>query len=250
MMMYNDKKFINKDTVSFYANTNEEFIKKPVKGIIAEFPGLDGGSCIGGTLPCATYDTEWTRRFAEKGILVAYLFPGPWSWGRHGVCRIAEAVIEAFADKYNLGEDFPLAACGGSMGGVGTVMFSSQTRFKLRAAAIACPCVDASDRLTCHPEFPRTYISAIAGLDMEFEDGLREISPIHCIDKMPDIPYFICSDREDEVFPEEQCDMYVEKLKGAGKSVEYYRQPGMKHGEFLPEVRERLHSFLEDAILK
>lgn len=248
--MYNDKKYINKDTVSYYANTNEEFLKTTVKGIILEFPGLDGGSCIGGTLPCAAYDTEWTRRFAEKGIVVAYLFPGPWSWGRKGVCRIAEAVAAAIADKYNLGADFPLAACGGSMGGVGTVMFSSQTKLKLRAAAIACPCVDARDRLDCHPEFPRTYISAVAGLDMEFEDGLCEISPICCIDKMPEIPYFICSDGEDEVFPEEQCDMYVEKLKDAGHDIEYYSQPGKKHGEFLPEVRERLHIFLENAILK
>lgn len=249
MRNYNDSKYINKDTVSFYTNTNEEHLVQPVKGIIAEFPGLDGGSCIGGTLERGSYSNEWTKRFGEKGIIVAYMFPGPWSWGSKGVSRIADAVVAALADKYGLETGFPVAACGGSMGGVGTVMYVAESRYKLCGAAIACPCVDAEDRLMSHPDFPRTYLSAVAKYDMEFEDGLKSISPIHRIQDMQKIPYFICSDAEDEVFPEEQCDLYVEKLKNAGHDVVYYKQPGEKHGGFLPEIREKLHIFLENCIL-
>ena len=41
----------------------------------------------------------------------------------------------------------------------------------------------------------------------------------------------------------------AEKIKEAGLAVEYYQQPGKRHGEFLDEVRERLHVFLEESIL-
>ena len=47
-----------------------------------------------------------------------------------------------------------------------------------------------------------------------------------------------------EAFPEAQCDAYIEKLRARGLTVEYLPQPGLKHGEFFPEIRDRLHQFL------
>ena len=41
----------------------------------------------------------------------------------------------------------------------------------------------------------------------------------------------------------------ISDLKNAGHDVVYYKQPGEKHGGFLPEVREKLHVFLENCIL-
>ena len=43
----NDNKYINKETLPYYANTNEEHLVLPVKGIVLEFPGLGGGSSAG-----------------------------------------------------------------------------------------------------------------------------------------------------------------------------------------------------------
>ena len=71
---YNDGKFINKDTYLYYANTNEIHLTLPLKGIVVEFPGLDGGSCLGGSRTRGNYSTKQAIDFGEKGILVAFIF--------------------------------------------------------------------------------------------------------------------------------------------------------------------------------
>ena len=77
MKHYDDTQFINCETIDYYANTNEEFINGEINGIVIEFPGLGGGSCLGGQMDRRVYDTYYTQDFAKNGILVAYLFPGP-----------------------------------------------------------------------------------------------------------------------------------------------------------------------------
>jgi len=248
--IYDDAQFINEQTLSFYANTNEEVLTLPVKGIVVEFPGLGGSSCLGGNIDMGAYNIYWTERFGEKGIIVTYMFPGPWSWGNKGAVRMADAVISALIKKYNLPDDIPVAVCGGSMGGLGSLMFSIGTKHNLKGVAAACPCTDVIKSLDCSPDFPRTYVSAVASYDKPLDVALRTISPIHRINNFPSVPYFICSDGEDNLFAEADCDLFVERLKAKGHDVEYYQQPGKLHGEFLPEVRERLHVFLEECILK
>ncbi len=249
MANYNDSKFINPETVKYYANTNEDYLATPVKGIVIEFPGLGGGSCLGGSMDRMPYHWQHAQDFGKNGIILAYLFPGPWSWGNKGAVRMADAVIKALAEKYSLAEGFPLVACGGSMGGMGSLLFAADTSLAITAVAAACPGVDSVKAFDVLPDFPRTYISAIACYDMELEEGLKRISPIHRLSDMPDIPYFICSDGEDECFPQEQVDGYVDALKNKGYSVEYIPQPNLKHGDFFPETRVKLHNFIKKQIL-
>ena len=105
---YDDKKIINKDTYLYYANTNEDFLTLPVKGIVVEFPGLGGGSCLGGRIEKSPYNNFRTKAFGKQGILIAYMFPGPWSWGNKGAVRMADAVIDAIAENTALAKIFPL----------------------------------------------------------------------------------------------------------------------------------------------
>lgn len=246
----NDNKYIHKGNIADFVNTNEEFLVLPIKGIVIEFPGLGGGSCLGGNMEFESYSSEWAKRFAEKGIVLAYLFPGPWSWGNKGAVRMADAIVDAIKDKYNAKCDLPVAACGGSMGGVGALIYSADSRHELSAVASACPCVDVLKNIADVPVFARTYVSAAAVYDMELEEALKKFSPMHRINDMQKTTYFICSDEKDEVFPEEECDNFVEKLKELGHKVEYHKQPELTHGYFLPEVREKLHMTLEKAILE
>ena len=246
---YDDTGIINKDTYHYYANTNEDCLTLPVKGIVVEFPGLGGSSCIGGRIDMGSYCDERTKAFGEKGILVAYMFPGPWSWGNFTAVRMADAVVDALAEKYNLASGFPVASCGGSMGGTGALMYTLNSKFDICVTAAACPCVDVEACFYCHPEFPRTYISAVAMYDKNLDEALCEISPVVWVNDMPAGKYFICSDEKDELFPEVQCDLYVKKLTESGHDVEYHKQPEKKHGEFYPEVRQRLHEVIENTIL-
>lgn len=249
MKVYDDSKFINYENILSFANTNEQFLKTPVKGVVVELPGLGGGSCLGGLMDRMSYDTCYTRDFAENGILVAYMFPGPWGWGNKGEVRYADAVVRAIAKKYDLPEGFPLVVCGGSMGGLGSLMYAADTTLPLCGVAAACPCIDVIDRMDSNPDFPRTYISAAMVYDLPLEEALKAFSPIERIADLPDVPYFISNDGEDEVFPDTQCDEYVEKLRARGLDVEYMPQPGLKHGEFFPEVRDSLHEFIKKQIL-
>ena len=246
---YDDSKFINPETLKLYANTNEDYLVTPVKGVVIEFPGLGGGSCLGGTMDRMSYHWQHAQDFAKNGIILAYLFPGPWSWGNKGAIRMADAVVAAIAKKYDLGEKFPLVACGGSMGGMGCLLYSAGSSYELTAVAAACPGVDSIAAYDVLPDFPRTYFSAAAVYDMDIEEALKQISPKEKINEMPIIPYFICSDGEDECFPEEQINSYVESLRARGAQVEYIPQPNLKHGDFFPETRVKLHNFIKKQIL-
>lgn len=245
----NDSKFINKDTLHFYINSNEPFLTTPVKGVVLEFPGLGGSSCLGGCIDMGVYDTDFSRDFGKNGILLAYLFPGPWSWANKGAVRMANAVVSAIKDKYDLPDDAPLAVCGGSMGGLGALIYSLRSAHNITCVAAACPGVNVMTSYNCKELVPRSYFSAAAVYDMPIEDALKDFSPWEHVEEMKNIPYFICSDVDDELFPVAECDEYVEMLRKRGLSVEYYRQEHCGHGAFTPEVRQGLHKFITGKIL-
>ena len=77
-----DAKYIDPDTLHCYCCSNEALIANrggnTPGALVLEFPGLGGGSCLGGSMDnLSVYDTPFTRACAEKGIVVAYMFPGP-----------------------------------------------------------------------------------------------------------------------------------------------------------------------------
>lgn len=237
------REFINKDTVYYYARTNETLLETSPKGILLEFPGLGGNSCLGGEDNVGVYNTEFSRKCAGLGIILAYVFTGPWSWMNKGAVRIADAVVDALQEKYGL-ENVPVVASGGSMGGLGAMIYSIESRHKITACVAACPCCDIVDRFDVIPDFPRTVISAVAGYEEDtLLDAMKTISPMHRIDDMPYIPYFISNCCEDELFPADLMDKFVEKLLQKGHNVEYVRMPGQKHGDFTPEGIKRLREF-------
>ena len=249
LKIYDDSKYINKNTITLYANTNEEFLKTPVKGVIVELPGLGGGSCLGGGIERCSYEADFAIECGEKGVLVAYMFPGPWSWGNRGVARMTDAVVRAVADKYSLGDDFPLCVCGGSMGGEGAFNFVCDSNLKITACASACPASDVSECMETCDDHPRTVISAIASYDMPLDEAIDSISPIKRVSEFTNIPYYVCSDGVDYYCPSETCDKLVDMMRERGLNVIYRQQPGRLHGEFTPEVWKEIHEFLLDYAL-
>lgn len=236
------KEYINAETIRYYAKTNERFLRR-VKGVCLEFPGLGGGSCLGGTDDLGDYDTDFAVRAAEAGVLLAYVYTGPWSWMNIGAVRIADAVVDAILEKYRL-SDVPIVVSGGSMGGLGALIYAASSRHAITACAAACPCCDALDRYDAADEFRKTFVSAVAGYDCPtLTDALKTISPMHRLDDMPHIPYFIANCCEDEVFPDAQLEDYVARLREKGHDVQYVRMEGMKHGQFTQEGMHRLREF-------
>ena len=234
-----DRNYINAETLRFYCNTNEIYLdgKKP-RGIVIEFPGLGGSSCLGGNIARGNYETDYAKKLADEGLILVYTFPGPWSWMNKGAVRISDLVIDAVMEKYGLSQDCPIVATGGSMGGLGAIIFCADTRHKISACAAACPCYDALRFFGANDDFPRTFISAIAGYDMSFEDGLAAISPAHRMDELAKIPYLILCDELDECFEAEGMKVFAEELRKKVGDVEFLFEAQKEHGGFIPEDRE------------
>ena len=237
---------IRSDTLLRYCNTNGELLKEPLSAVVLEFPGLGGGSCLGGVMDFCVYDNVFTRRFAEKGILAAYLFTGPWSWGNKAAVNYADTVLDAIFEKYGT-DTVPVVVCGGSMGGLGALIYCADSRHRICACAAACPCYDAPACCEERDGFSRTFLSAVSGYDVPAEKALESISPIHRIADMPDIPYRIVCDGADEIFDAGGMKRYAEKLNGkTGGKVTFVYLDGLCHGGFTPEEREAFHTFIEE----
>ena len=239
-----DKKYINKDTLTNYCNTNEHLIVTPVKGFVIELPGLDGNSCMGGNMTLGKNETGVAQELAAHGILHAYAFPGPWSWMNKGARRLVDGIVDAIKEIYHLGENAPWMVMGGSMGGLGALMYTCTAKTKPTACIAVCPCTDVVKSFDVITEFPRTFIRAISDYDMPFEEGLKTLSPIEHLGEMPDIPYLIINDCADELFPEEELDVYVEKLKEHVSNVEYDKLKGCIHGEITVDEWHKIIQFL------
>lgn len=71
------KRCINKDTLNSFARTNEKILTGPIRGVALEFPGLGGGSCMGGVDAVGDYSAAYGLRCGHENILLAYVFSVP-----------------------------------------------------------------------------------------------------------------------------------------------------------------------------
>ncbi len=243
--MSNEKNLINASTLTLFCNTNEALLTCPVRGFVLELPGLGGGSCMGGCMDFSEYRGGYAEILAQDGILVAYAFPGPWSWMNRGAVRYCDLVVEAIREKFSLAHDTPWIVTGGSMGGLGALIYAADAKVKPTACVSVCPCVDVPHCFEAHGIFRRTLFRAVADYEGEIADNLLTISPKHRIHDMPHIPYLLINDCADELFPEEMLDKYVADLRALGYCVEYDRLQNCGHGVITPEAWEHILCFFK-----
>ena len=247
-----DTYFVNKDNSGSFCKTNGVLFEKGEKprGLVMEFPGLGGNSCLGGTQDLGNYIGEPGPYLASKGILLAYMFTGPWSWMNPGAVRLTDLTVGAIFEKYGLDRSIRPVAAGGSMGGLGALMWSAGSHYNVKACAAHCPGVDMLSTFWHREDFSRTLFDAVGSLDMSIEDGLKSVSPVYNIDRLPDIPYYITCDGEDECFDREETERFAAAMKASGKNVRYVCFEGAAHGEFSPpEERNRYWDFIIDNAL-
>ncbi len=96
-----DSAYLNPETLSLYCNTNARLLREAPRAYVPELPGLGGGSCLGGTLDMVPYEHLLAPYLAERGILLVYAFPGPWSWMNRAAIRATDALFPAaLTDAY------------------------------------------------------------------------------------------------------------------------------------------------------
>ncbi len=243
-----DCNFISSETLHFYANTNAHLLTAPPRAYVLEFPGLGGGSCMGGTADVTPYGHLLAPFLAERGILLAYVHHGPWSWMNRSAVRYVDAVVDAIRAAYGFDDATPWAVMGGSMGGLGALIYTASGRRPPHACLSVCPCVDVPACYACVPDIPRSLFCAVADLDMPIAEGLKTISPCHRLDDMPHIPYHIVCDCADALFPEALTDAYAAELLSRGHNVTYHRLSDCPHGAITEAEWAYIRAFLLDKL--
>ncbi len=240
-----DHEIIRPETLHFYINSNEHLLKVPPRAIVLEVTGLGGSSCLGGTSRRTPYETEYAARLAAHGVILAFVFTGPWTYMNRAAVKICDLVVDCLREKWHLRADCPLIMTGGSMGGLGALIYAADTRHTLSAVVSCCPCYDALHYFELSPDRARAMLTSVAGYDMPIIDAIRTISPAHRLAQMPHIPYFIACDGADHLFDADGMERFAIDLDAAtGGSVSFRRMEGIGHGGFVPEVREEITAFV------
>jgi len=187
---------------------------------------------------------------AERGIAWVFPYYGPWCWLNRSACRFVDAVVEHVRTEFGLPAGAPLVTTGCSMGGFAALAYARDGAHRVDAVVANCPATDLPALARYRPDIPRALAYAHRGETMPFDQWIVDHSPLHGIDRMPDIPYLIVHGDADEAVPKPtQGDPMAAALRDAGRSIDYIEVPGMPHCGPLPEpVHEKMHRFVVEAV--
>ena len=234
------EKIITIENLRSFAYCNNHICKKPVKGIVLSFFGLNVSVMY-------NEDTEDGIRYAEQGILYLFPYENPWSWMNKQAVDYADELVEVLFKAYDLPENLPIVSTGGSMGGLAALVYTAYAKRTPVACAANCPVCDLPYHFTERPDLPRTLYSAFASYNGTLEEAMRTASPLHIVDNLPtDSEYFIFHCEEDKsVNKQKHSDRFVEKLK-INHKTEYYAVPERGHCDLTDEMRAKYN----ECILK
>ncbi|MBP5273853.1 MAG: prolyl oligopeptidase family serine peptidase [Abditibacteriota bacterium] len=231
------------ENIDRFAFTNTSIVKKPVKGVALSFHGLGYTGEI-------TEQNDFTRRLAELGVAFVFPYYGPWSWMNRSGVEYTDALVEAVFRGFSLPDDAPVVSAGGSMGGLSALVYPVYARRVPVAVAADSPVCDLVYHFTERDDLPRTLLAAFADYDCSFEEALRSASPIHLVDRLPDIKYYIVhGDKDVLVDKKMHSDRLVGKMKSAGLNVEYVEVPGMEHCA-MGAAAAGFNAFIEENFIK
>jgi len=236
---------ISKENLEYFAATNASLIKGDILGLVIEFPGLDGGSCLGGQTHVGELTSGYAIRCAQRGILLVYPFVGPWSWMNDVAVKTTDMIIDAVKDKFSLPDDIPMVNSGGSMGGAGALMYTVDGRHRAAACAASGPVCDLTRISEDFPDGVCTVYRAVAHYDMPLSEATRSISPLYQLERMPRIPYFIAHTTGDTIVPiSKNSDPFVKGMRDMGHDIEYIVVPDQAHCDLGPEAQLKFDEFV------
>lgn len=136
--------------------------------------------------------------YAEKGILYVEPYNNPWAWMNNQAVKYTDEIIDVLIEKYALDENIPIVSTGLSMGGQSALVYTAKAK-RIPVACVAnCPVCDVVYHFTERKDLPRTLYSSLFNEAGTLEDALKSISPLHLIDKMPNVKYHIFHCDEDK----------------------------------------------------
>lgn len=235
------EKIINGENIKNFAYVNDRVCKFPVKGVALSFFGL-------GDMSQFNLDTADGKFYGERGVLFVVPYTNPWAWMNRQAVGLVDEILDVLFEKFGLGEHTPVISSGGSMGGLSALVYCAYAKRAPAACVANCPVCDAVYHYSERDDLPRTMYSALYGYGCGLEDGLKSISPVHLIDKMPKIKYHIFHCGGDKaVNISRHSDVFVQKMREYGRSVTYDVVPERGHCDIGEEMIQRYKEYILEA---
>ncbi|MBQ4054514.1 MAG: prolyl oligopeptidase family serine peptidase [Clostridia bacterium] len=234
------EKIINAENLRSFAYSNDDKVVGKIKGIIVFFVGLGG---------CSMYNdgNPWADSFAEKGVVFVIPYHNPWAWMNRQTVDFTDEIIDVIFKKHDLDESTPVVSCGGSMGGLSSIVYTAYSKRTPASCVASCPVCDLPYHFTERVDLPRTLYTAFASYEGTLEDALRSASPLHLVDRLPtatDYTVFHC-DKDTAVNIEKHSNRFVELMKRE-HDITYYVIPDRGHCD----LGEEMNAFYDALLLK
>ena len=226
------KQDITYDNLRNFAYTNDKICKKPIRGIVLSFFGLNSSTMY-------EEDTPEGIFYAERGILFVVPYNNPWAWMNRQAVAYTDSVIDILLAQYRLPDFLPIVSTGGSMGGLSALVYTRYAKRTPIACVANCPVCDLVFHYGERPDLPRTLYSAFYQYDGDMEQALKTASPLHLVPKMPKVSYHIFHcDQDKAVNIKEHSEKFVAAMKDLGHTITFDIVKDRGHCD-LPEDRKQ-----------
>ena len=216
-------KIINYETIRSFAYVNDNVCKKPIRGVVVNFCGLNNKDMF-------DEDTNEGVYYGEEGVLYVHPYNNPWSWMNAQAVAYTDEIIDVIFEKYALPESTPVISMGNSMGGLASLVYTRYSKRTPVACISNCPVCDLVYHFTERPDLPRTIYSAFWNEEGELNDILKKYSPVHLAPEMPDAKYYIFHcDKDKSVNLGFHSQKFVAAMNECGKGVELEVIPDRGH---------------------
>ena len=216
-------KIITYETIRSFAYVNDNVCKKPIRGVVVNFCGLNNKDMF-------DEDTNEGVYYGEEGVLYVHPYNNPWSWMNAQAVAYTDEIIDVIFEKYALPESTPVISMGNSMGGLASLVYTRYAKRTPIACISNCPVCDLVYHFTERPDLPRTIYSAFWNEEGELNDILKKYSPVHLAPEMPDAKYYIFHcDKDKSVNLASHSQKFVAAMNECGKGVELEIVPDRGH---------------------
>ncbi len=224
------EKIMTYETLRNFTYSNDHLIKGEIKGIVLNFYGLNGVAMF-------SDDFGDAIEYAEKGIIYLIPYYNPWSWMNRSSVSYTDEIISVLCDKYSLKNNVKIVSAGSSMGGLSALVYCAYAKITPCACVANCPVCDLPYHFTERNDLPRTLYSAFGEYDGDIQSAMESASPIHLVDKMPDINYTIFHCGNDKaVNITKHSERFVNAMKDSRK-IDFIVVPFRSHGDLSAEAR-------------
>lgn len=199
-----------------------------------------GGSALNINFASSEFNVFWEKAY-KSGYIIAIPECGSDSWFNENAENVTLEMLDFLSKKLSIAQG--CYVIGGSMGGASALIFAAKHKEKVKAV---CDIFGITDYTRFYNEgnYRDSIAKAYGGTPSEKPQAYLDRSAINHIDELKGIPILVIHGDKDTIVPKWHSDLFVEKLKQSGGTVEYIVVPGKGHeNSIIKNLEDRIISF-------